>query len=257
MLSRSGVSVGTGLTATLLSFMGTMVGLLLMGLYSLLVSGVGASGVLFLAPVWTLTAIAAAAPPRRRLAGSLPRRAGRALADGLARGCAGPAPSSTGGRRVRPARLPPRPDGRHDGPTRGPPLHLSRGRRALPSPRQGVLRGGLPAQRELPPRAGADAVPLRALPRRRGRGRCARSWRRRWPSSSWSSSPRRRGAPASPREPRSRSWRTSCRPGIAPHYNLLWRFSTTYLAALAGFLCLGRAFARHASRITPRQPEPR
>ena len=45
--------------------------------------------------------------------------------------------------------------------------------------------------------------------------------------------------------------------GIAPHYNLLWRFSTTYLAALAGFLCLGRALARDASRITPRQPEPR
>ena len=46
-------------------------------------------------------------------------------------------------------------------------------------------------------------------------------------------------------------------PGIAPYYNLLWRFSTTYLAALAGFLCLGRALARDASRITPRQPEPR
>ncbi len=44
MLSRNGVSVGTGLTATLLSFMGTMVGLLLIGLYSLLVSGVGAGG---------------------------------------------------------------------------------------------------------------------------------------------------------------------------------------------------------------------
>jgi uncharacterized membrane protein YbhN (UPF0104 family) len=51
MLSRgSGMSVGTGLTATLLSFMGTMAGLLLLGLYSLLVSGVGASGFLFLAP---------------------------------------------------------------------------------------------------------------------------------------------------------------------------------------------------------------
>jgi uncharacterized protein (TIRG00374 family) len=46
-------------------------------------------------------------------------------------------------------------------------------------------------------------------------------------------------------------------PGIAPYYNLLWRFSTTYLAALAGFLCLSRALARDASRITRRQPEPR
>jgi uncharacterized protein (TIRG00374 family) len=46
-------------------------------------------------------------------------------------------------------------------------------------------------------------------------------------------------------------------PSIAPYYNLLWRFSTTYLAALAGFLCLGRALTRDASRIAHRQPEPR
>jgi hypothetical protein len=46
-------------------------------------------------------------------------------------------------------------------------------------------------------------------------------------------------------------------PGIAPCYNLLWRFSTTYLAALAGFLCLGRGLARDASRITHPQPLPR
>ena len=45
-----GVSVGTGLTATLLSFMGTMAGLLLLGVYSLL-AGVGANGRLFLAPM--------------------------------------------------------------------------------------------------------------------------------------------------------------------------------------------------------------
>ena len=46
-------------------------------------------------------------------------------------------------------------------------------------------------------------------------------------------------------------------PGVAPHYNLLWRFSTAYLAALAGFLCLGWALLWDASRITARQPEPR
>ncbi|MGH7358959.1 MAG: lysylphosphatidylglycerol synthase domain-containing protein, partial [Candidatus Rokuibacteriota bacterium] len=57
ILTRAGVSVGTGLTATLLSFMGTMAGLLLLGLYSL-ASGAGAHGRLFLVPVWTLTAIA-------------------------------------------------------------------------------------------------------------------------------------------------------------------------------------------------------
>jgi uncharacterized membrane protein YbhN (UPF0104 family) len=43
--------------------------------------------------------------------------------------------------------------------------------------------------------------------------------------------------------------------GIAPYYNLLWRFSTTYLAALAGVLCLGRALTRDASRIIRRQSE--
>ena len=44
--------------------------------------------------------------------------------------------------------------------------------------------------------------------------------------------------------------------GVAPYYNLLWRFSTTYLAALAGLLCLALALARDASRLARRQPEP-
>ena len=35
---------------------------------------------------------------------------------------------------------------------------------------------------------------------------------------------------------------------VAPYYNLLWRFSTAYLAALAGLLCLGWALARDASQ---------
>jgi glycosyltransferase 2 family protein len=46
-------------------------------------------------------------------------------------------------------------------------------------------------------------------------------------------------------------------PGVAPHYNLLWRCSTTYLAALTGLLCLGWALIQDTSRITSRQPEPR
>jgi hypothetical protein len=44
---------------------------------------------------------------------------------------------------------------------------------------------------------------------------------------------------------------------VAPYYNLLWRFSTAYLAALAGLLCLGWALARDASHLTARQPQPR
>ena len=46
-------------------------------------------------------------------------------------------------------------------------------------------------------------------------------------------------------------------PAIAPYYTLLWRVSTTYLAALAGFVCLGLALARDASGAVRRQPGPR
>lgn len=59
ILNRGGARVGTALTISLLSFVGTMVGLLLMGLYSLLVSGIAAAGALFAAAVWALTAISA------------------------------------------------------------------------------------------------------------------------------------------------------------------------------------------------------
>lgn len=59
ILNRDGASVGTALTISLLSFVGTMVGLLAMGLYSLLVSGIE-QGPLFLAAVWSLAAISGA-----------------------------------------------------------------------------------------------------------------------------------------------------------------------------------------------------
>jgi uncharacterized protein (TIRG00374 family) len=60
ILSREGVRNGTALTICLLSFVGTMVGLLCMGLYSLLVSGVSDVGSLFVAAAWSLTAMSAA-----------------------------------------------------------------------------------------------------------------------------------------------------------------------------------------------------
>lgn len=59
VLNRGGARVGTALTICLLSFLGTMVGLLCMGLYTLLVSGIGHAGLLFRGAVWTLTAISA------------------------------------------------------------------------------------------------------------------------------------------------------------------------------------------------------
>lgn len=57
LLSRGGASVGTALTVSLLSFVGTMVGLLCMGLYSLLVSGLARTGPLFTAATWTIVSI--------------------------------------------------------------------------------------------------------------------------------------------------------------------------------------------------------
>lgn len=60
ILNRDGASVGTALTISLLSFVGTMVGLLGMGLYSVLVSGIEDTGPLFVAAVWSLISISAA-----------------------------------------------------------------------------------------------------------------------------------------------------------------------------------------------------
>jgi uncharacterized protein (TIRG00374 family) len=256
MLTRSGVSVGTGLTATLLSFMGTMVGLLLMGLYSLLVSGAGASGFLFLAPVWTLTAIAAALllgatwPDLCRIAlavlsravSRVLRRPG-AVIDWWPPGAVRSAPAvdrmdATTARLVDllyTYREDVRRFLRHGKACFVAVCLLSLSfllaRALMPylcarflGVEGGTLRQIVEAQMALiflvffaPTPGGAGIA---------------------------------EGASLS-------IMADIVPPGIAPHYNLLWRFSTAYLAALAGFLCLGRALARDASRITPRQPEPR
>jgi len=42
--------------------------------------------------------------------------------------------------------------------------------------------------------------------------------------------------------------------GFAPYYNLLWRFSTAYLAAMAGLLCLLHALARDARGVVLGKP---
>ena len=59
ILNRGGASVGTALTISLLSFLGTMVGLLCIGLYSLLSSGIDRTGPFFHGAVLTLTLISA------------------------------------------------------------------------------------------------------------------------------------------------------------------------------------------------------
>jgi uncharacterized membrane protein YbhN (UPF0104 family) len=256
MLRRGGVSVGTGLTATLLSFMGTMAGLLLMGLYSLLVSGVGSSGLLFLAPVWMLTAVAAALflgalwPDLCRLAlAALSRTVWRLLGrpgivtdwwpPGVARtGLAVDRMDATTARLV--ALLYTYRDDvrrflRHGTACFAAVCLLSvaflLARALMPylcarflGIEGGTLKQIMEAQMALiflvffaPTPGGAGIA---------------------------------EGASLS-------IMADIVPPGIAPHYNLLWRFSTTYLAALAGFLCLGRGLAQDASRIARRQPEPR
>lgn len=255
MLNRgAGVSVGTGLTATLLSFMGTIVGLLLMGLYSLLVSGVGVSAPLFLAPVWTLTAIAAALllgamwPDLFRVGlAALSRTVCRVLRRSDA---------VTDWWPPRAARTGPAFD-RMDAMTAWlvDLLYTYREdvRRFL---RHGkacfvavcLLSVAFLLARALMPYLcarflGVEGGTLRQIlevqvaliflvffaptPGGAGIAEGASLW----------------------------IMADIVPPGIAPYYNLLWRFSTAYLAALAGFLCLGRALARDASRISRRRPE--
>jgi hypothetical protein len=257
MLSRSGgVTIGTGLTATLLSFMGTMAGLLLMGLYSLLVSGVGASGLLFLAPVWTLTAIASAL----FLGATWPDLCRRGLA----------ALSRTIWRVLR------RPEAVSDwwppeAARTGPAVDRMDATTArlvdlLYTYREDVrrfLRHG---------KACFVAVCLLSVTFLLARALmpylCARflgvegGTLRQIVEVQMALiflvffAPTPGGAGIA--EGASLSIMSQIVPaGIAPHYNLLWRFSTTYLAALVGFLCLGRALARDASRITRHRPVPR
>ena len=57
ILNRGGARLGTALTTTLLTFVGTMFALLVFGLYSLFVSGIGRTGPLFMGAVTTLTLV--------------------------------------------------------------------------------------------------------------------------------------------------------------------------------------------------------
>jgi glycosyltransferase 2 family protein len=253
---RGGVSVSTGLTATLLSFMGTMVGLLSMGLYSLLVSGIGGSGFLFLAPVWTLTAIAAAL-----LLGATWPDLCRIVLAGLSRAV---------------WRLLRRPEVVMDwwppnAPRSGPAVDRMDATSArladlLYTYREDVgqfLRHG---------KACFLAVCLLSVSFLLARAvmpfLCARflgveggTFRQIVEAQValiflvfFAPTPGGAGIA----EGASLSIMGDIvPPGIAPLYNLLWRFSTTYLAALAGFICMGRVLTREASRITRRQPEPR
>jgi glycosyltransferase 2 family protein len=42
--------------------------------------------------------------------------------------------------------------------------------------------------------------------------------------------------------------------GLVPYYNLVWRFSTTYLVAIAGLLCVSRALLEHGRQVGAARP---
>ena len=257
MLTRRGrVGVGAGLTATLISFMGTLVGLLLMGVYSVLVSGIGASGPLLLVPVWALTVIAtvlllgAIWPDLFRIAlGALSRAVWRML--GRPEAVIDWWPPETP--RVGPAvdRMDRRTAWLAD------LLYTYRAdvRRFLRDGKACAVAVGFLSVAFLLARAlmpylcarflGVDGGTLRQTveaqvaliflvffaptPGGAGIAEGASLW----------------------------IMADIVPPAIAPYYTLLWRVSTTYLAALAGFVCLGLALARDASRVVGRQPGPR
>ena len=250
LLSRGGgVSVGTGLTATLLSFMGTMVGLLLLGLYSLL-SGAFAAGHLFLVPVWVLTVIAsvlllgATWPDAIRVAlGAVSRTVGRALRrpDAL-RDWWPPHESRAGAPADRmdattawlvdllyTYREDVRRFLRHGKVSAAAVCLLSLvfllARALMPylcarflGVEGGTLREILEGQLAL-----IFLVFFAPTPGGAGVAEGASLW----------------------------IMVDIVPPGVAPYYNLLWRTSTVYLAALAGALCLGSALARDARGRMP------
>jgi uncharacterized protein (TIRG00374 family) len=253
MLHRGGgVSVGTGLTATLLSFIGTMVGLLLLGVYSLVV-GNGTSGPLFLASVWMLTVIA----------GGL--LVGATWPDLCRRGLA--AVSRTVWRVL----------GRPETVVDWWPPHAARVGAAVDrmDPWAARLAGLLYTYREDVRRfvrhgkACFAAVCLLSviflLARTLVPYLCARflgvegGTLREIVEAQMALvflvffAPTPGGAGIA--EGASLSIMADIvPPGIAPYYTLLWRLSTAYLAAAAGFLCLGRALSRDGVRFVRRRP---
>jgi glycosyltransferase 2 family protein len=253
---RAGVPVGTGVTATLLSFMGTMVGLLLMGLYTCLISGIAASGALFLAPVAVLMTITALL-----VVGAMwPDRCRVVLAT-LSRAACRFARRPEALREWRPPGTPEVTPGLDRMDTRtGRLVDL------LYAYRDGLrrfLRHG---------KACGAAVGLLSvvflLARALTPYLCARflgvegGTLRQIVEAQMALivlvffAPTPGGAGIA--EGASLSLMADIVPAaIAPYYNLLWRVSTTYLAALAGFVVLGRVLARDSSSLARRQPEPR
>jgi glycosyltransferase 2 family protein len=253
MLSRHGVHAGTALTLSLLGFLGTMVGLLGMGLYSVLVSGLGRANALFAGSVGVLGIMAVAMV----LAGIEP---------GLFRIVLGRVSRVV-------ARLRAREDHLHDwwppdSDRSGPPvdrlgritgtfadiIHTYRSdvRRFL---RDGKASFGwvcLLSFAFLFSRCLLPYLCLEFLGVRSGTlGQVIEAQMALVFLVFFAPTPGGAGLA----EAASLSLMAGIVPvGFAPYYNLLWRFSTAYLAATAGAVCLLHAFAQDARRLFHHRP---
>ncbi len=248
ILNRGGASVGTALTISLLSFVGTMVVLFFMGLYSLLVSGLSNMGPLFVAAAGTLTAISAV----MIVAAAYPavfRAALGAFSRGFWGMCGRPA-------RVHPWWPP-------NDPRTGPPVDRMDTLTAkladlLYTYRDDIVRF---VRRGKATFAGVCLLSLAFLFSRafmpylcvRFLGIEASSARQILEAQMaliflifFAPTPGGAGLA----EGASLSIMSEIVPvGFSPYYNLLWRFSTLYVGALAGMLCLARMLLQDAGKL--------
>jgi uncharacterized membrane protein YbhN (UPF0104 family) len=246
MLSRGGASVGTALTISLLSFAGTMVSLTALGLYALLGRGMAETGVLFAAAAWCLVGITAALAAGALAPGALRRPlAAASRAAARLRGGAGlvdwwpPDQARTGPAADRmdswTARL----------------VDLVYGYRADVAR---VCRAGkatfvavcLLSLAFLLARCLVPYLCVRVLGIEAGSFRTIVETQMALLFLVFFA-PTPGGAGVA--EAASLSVMSAIvPPGSAPYYNLLWRFSTAYLAALAGAWCLARALVADSRR---------
>jgi hypothetical protein len=250
LLHRGGASVGTAVTVSLLSFLGTMVALFGLGLHVLGVSGAGGAGPLLRSAVWSLTAIAAL----MLLAAACPQLLRAVLARG----------SRVIARRLgREATLVPwwPPRGDRTGPPADRMDRLTARLADLVSTfgddvRRFLGQGGagvtfaavcLLSTAFLTARALLPFLCIRFLGLDGGTlGEVVSAQLALIFLVFFAPTPGGAGIA----ESAALSITADLVPsGFVPHYTLLWRVSTAYLAALAGLLCLLRVLARDAQRV--------